>query len=100
MGVVKPHICLPIELDEKVRKYLSDNRLSYSQATSTLIEKGLNDRELREEIELLVKTVEKLNNKINYTRDLLEQLYTDLEIENSLKPKENKALQTFKKNCP
>ena len=54
--------------------------------------------ELGSLIDRNTKLVERLMFKVSYISDLLDQFYSDMEIENLLNPKNNKALQKFKTN--
>ena len=54
--------------------------------------------ELGSLIDRNTKLVERLMFKVSYISDLLDQFYSDMEIEKLLNPKNNKALQKFKTN--
>lgn len=94
--MVSPHISLTKELDDKIRTYCSDNDLKYSQGVRKLIEQGLNNIDTNKKLDLNNSLMEKIYSRQIYIRDLVEQLYTDLEIEQVLNPNHNKALQKFK----
>ena len=74
------------------------NGLNFSQSIRTLIEIGLNSSE--ENILLKQNSVllEKIFSRQLYLRDLIEQFYSDMEIEKLSNPRNNKALQKFKTN--
>ena len=91
-----PHISLSSEVDSKVRNYCKANGLNYSQGIRNLIELGLYNLEMNRQIELNSSLLSKLYSKSIYTVDLIEKLYSDLEITNNSNPKDNKVLQDFK----
>ena len=91
-----PHISLSNEIDSKVRNYCKANGLKYSQGIRNLIELGLYNLEMNRQIELNSSLLSKLYSKSIYTIDLIEKLYSDLEITNNSNPKDNKVLQEFK----
>ena len=91
-----PHISLSSEVDSKVRNYCKANGLNYSQGIRNLIELGLYNLETNRQIELNSSLLSKLYSKSIYTVDLIEKLYSDLEITNNSNPKDNKVLQEFK----
>ena len=93
---VSPHISVTKELDKKVRDYCNANDLNYSQAVRKLIEQGLNHIDTNKKIDLNNSLMERIYSRQIYIRDLLEQFYADMEIEKSLNPNNNKALQKFK----
>ena len=92
------HIYLDKESKDKVSQFACNNNLNFSKAVRYLITKGLSS--INEEL-LLSKQkdlLEKIYSKQVYLRDLLEQLYSDMEIDKLSNPKDNKALQKFKSN--
>ncbi len=94
--MISPHISLTDELDKRIRDYCSANDLKYSQAVRKLIEQGLNNIDTNKKIDLNNSLMEKIYSRQIYIKDLLEQFYTDMEIEKVLNPNNNKALQKFK----
>jgi hypothetical protein len=96
--MANPHISMKNDLDVKVRKYCDENDLKYSQGVRRLIEIGLENIDVTKKIDSYNSMLEKIFSRQIYIRDLIEQLYTDLEIDTSLNPKDNKSLQNFKNN--
>ena len=90
------HITVPIELEKEIRKYADKNNLFISQSIRKLIENGLDNIEMKKQLEIYNSLMNKIFSRQLYIRDLLEQFYTDMEIEKLLNPKNNKALQQFK----
>lgn len=95
--MIRKHITLKEELDERINKFCKDNSFIYSHAIRVLIENGLNNYDLMKKLDINNSLMEKIFSRQIYIRDLLEQLYTDMEIENHLNPNKNKALQQLKK---
>lgn len=94
--MVNPHISLTDEIDQKIRQYCKNNNLNYSQGIRYLIELGLDTKDTNKKIDLNNSLLENIFSKQIYIRDLLEQFYSDMEIETSTNPKNNRALQKFK----
>ena len=96
--MIYTHITLSEEIDSQVRDYCSSHNLKYSQAIRNLVELGLYNLELNKKNELNNALLSKIYSKSIYTIDLIEKLYSDLEISNNSNPKDNKVLQEFKIN--
>ena len=94
--MISPHISLTNELDKRIRDYCSANDLKYSQAVRKLLEQGLNNIDTNKKLDLNNSLLEKIYSRQIYIRDLLEQFYTDMEIDKVLNPNNNKALQKIK----
>lgn len=94
--MVSTHISLTDEIDQKVREYCKNDNLNYSQGIRKLIETGLNTKDTNKKLDLNNSLLENIFSKQIYIRDLVEQFYSDMEIEKSTNPKNNKALQKFK----
>ena len=92
------HFEVSSELDSKISKYINANGLSKSQGARNLLELGLYNIEMNKKLELNSELLSKLYSKSVYTIDLIEKLYSDLEITNNSNPKDNKVLQEFKIN--
>ena len=94
--MVKHHIGLTYEMEQLVRLYSLENKCNFSDAIRRLITIGLNrDKTITNQNELENK-MNILLSRQKYTSALLEQLYTDMEIENLLDPKNCIPLQKFK----
>src|SRR5574344_139330 len=93
-----PHISLSSDVDSKVRNYCKLNGYKYSEGIRNLIELGLYNLEMNKKLELNSELLSKTYSKSIYIIDLVEKLYSDLEITNNSNPKDNKALQEFKMN--
>lgn len=93
---VRIHITIPMDLDQRIREYSEKNSLFISESVRKLIECGLDNIDVYKQFEIHNSLMNKLFSRQLYIRDLLEQFYTDMEIEKLLNPKNNKALQQFK----
>jgi len=81
---------------EKIHEYMKLQNKNQNISVNELIEYGFkyinNDSEYKINNELLNKTL----SKIIYSNKLLEQLYSDLEIDNHTNPNNNGSLNKFK----
>jgi len=97
MKRIKPHISISEELDNKIKSYQNDNKIKYySDAVSEIILKGFELTNYSKQLDNILVLLERLNSKNGYIKNLLEQLYSNLEIETTTNPKNNKSLQNFK----
>lgn len=90
------HVKLSSELIYQVEEYMKKNDLNFSQAIRTILEVGLNNINLTKSLNLNNSLLDKIYSRQAYTVELIEQFYTDMEIEKVLNPNNNKALQKFK----
>lgn len=94
--MVRTHISIPNELDVRVKEYCTQNNLKYSKAVAELIVLGLNNLDINKILISNNKILNSISSKQIYIRDLIEQFYSDMEIEKVTKPNKNEALQSFK----
>ena len=92
------HVQITNELNARINQYYQSNGLTKSQGIRNLLELGLYNLELNKKNELNNALLSKIYSKSIYTIDLIEKLYSDLEISNNSNPKDNKVLQEFKIN--
>lgn len=90
------HFRIDDELLSKIEEYMKNNNCTKTKALISLLEVGLEKTNASLDIQELKKLYNKLNSRNNFNRILLEQLYSDLEIESLTDPKKNKALQELK----
>lgn len=90
------HFRIDDELLSKIEEYMKNNNCTKTKALISLLEVGLEKTNIALDIEEMKKLYNKLNSRNNFNRTLLEQLYSDLEIESLTDPKKNKALQELK----
>ena len=91
------HFKISNELFSMIEEYRIKNNYNKTQAYISLIEFGLNKTDEKIIFNNIVSSLDKLNSRNNYVRALLEQLYSDLEIENNTNPNKNTSLQEFKR---
>lgn len=91
------HFKISNELFSMIEEYRIKNNYNKTQAYISLIEFGLNKTDERIIFNNIISSLDKLNSRNNYVRALLEQLYSDLEIENNTNPNKNTSLQEFKR---
>ena len=92
----RTHISIPEEIDFKINNYANKVGLKYSQAVSKLVEIGLSNIELTESINSYVGILDRVFSKLCYNTALLEQFYSDLEIDTLTNPNNNLALKKFR----
>ena len=94
--MVMHHIGLTYDLEQSIKLYSIDNKISFSEAVRRLLSIGLN-RDLNiMNYDLLDKKINTIISKQKYIITLIEQFYADMEIEDLQDPKMNEALQKFK----
>ena len=91
------HFKISNELFSMIEEYRIKNNYNKTQAYISLIELGLTKTDEKIIINNIISSLDKLNSRNNYVRALLEQLYSDLEIENNTNPNKNTSLQEFKR---
>ena len=85
------------ELERRFEEYCKVNKINYTQGFRNLCEFGLYNLEMNRQMEINSNLLSKVYSKEIYIRDLLEQIYANLQTEENLNPNDNKALQDFKK---
>ena len=91
-----PHIYLTQDIKDRVKEYANNNGLNFSQSARKLIEIGFSTTEENQMLKQNTILLEKIFSRQLYLRDLIEQFYSDMEIEKLSNPRNNKALQKFK----
>ena len=91
------HFKISDDVFARIEKYRSNNNYNKTQAYISLFEFGLNKTDEKIIFNNIISSLDKLNSRNNYVRALLEQLYSDLEIENNTNPNKNTSLQEFKR---
>ena len=90
------HIKISSEIDNKLRNYCKINGYNLSQGINNLIEFGLKKIDYTKQLDSNTKYLSKIYSKNVYIIELIEKMYSDLEIDNNTNPKDNKSLQEFK----
>lgn len=93
--MIRTHITIPDEVDEIIRKYIETNHIKYSQGVVQLIMQAIDNIEIKKKLDLNNSLLDKIYSRSLYTKELIEQFYSDMEIEKLTNPKNNKALQKF-----
>lgn len=93
---MRTHITIDDNLELRVKDYCKINKINFSKGVSELIELGFNNINILESINNIINNLNKLNSKTGYTKDLIEQLYSDLEIETITNPKNKNFLHRDK----
>ena len=80
MANVRKHIIIPEELDSKVWKINGPSKKQYSKTVSFLLERGIDNLALNENISFNNSMLEKIYARDGYSIDLIEQLFLKLSI--------------------
>lgn len=97
--MIRKHFILEDDILKIIDKYrLKYGNISYSKTLSELVRIANDSLMIQEQIQLLKESIEKVLNYNYLELDLIKQLYSDLEIQNSTNPNKNKSLQNFFKN--
>ena len=94
--MVMHHIGLTYDLEQSIKLYSIDNKISFSEAVRRLLSVGLNKNLNIMNYDLVDKKINTIISKQKYIITLIEQFYADMEIEDLQDPKMNEALQKFK----
>ncbi len=84
MANVRKHIIIPEELDSKVWKINGPSKKQYSKTVSFLLERGIDNLALNENISFNNSMLEKIYARDGYCIDLIEQLYKELDMKAKL----------------
>ena len=90
MDNIRKHIIISDQLDKEIWKINGPNKKTYSRTVSFLIEKGLDNLALNENISFNNSMLEKIYARDGYSIDLIEQLFRELDMADKL--------ENFKKN--
>ena len=90
------HPYITKDITRKIEEYSKKTGLNFSQSARKLIEIGLSATEENQMLKRNNALLEKIFSRQLYLRDLIEQFYSDMEIEKLSNPRNNKALQKFK----
>lgn len=86
------------EVYEEIEKYSKSNNKKISDGLKDLILNGLNNESYVKEISKLSKQLFKNSNKLKFLVMLIEQVYSDLEIENPTDYRNNKILRKLERD--
>ncbi len=93
--MIKTKVSLTEEIDQKVNEYKLINDLNYSQAIRKLVELGVESLNNQSKIIDIYKEIKAINSKLIYLNALIEQFYSDMEVDGGTNPKTNQALKLF-----
>jgi len=96
MSRYRTHITFTDENARILNEYQIEHPKGVSSYVNYLMECGIKYLSKENNTEININLLNKILSKTIYTRDLLEQLYSDLEIDNHTNPNNNKSLNQFK----
>lgn len=95
--VVRRHIIIPEEVHIKILKHSEENNLNYSKSITELLNNGLEKTDLEKDIIFIKNKANFVASKIAYNQKILEQIFSDLNIELNTNPDTNIHLKKFGK---
>ena len=93
--MVKTRVSLTEDIDQKVTEYMLIHKIKYSQAIRTLVELGIESLKNSAEIIDLYNKIKEIFSQNLYIIALLEQFYSDMEVDGGTNPKDSEALKMF-----
>ena len=93
--MIRKHIYITTEMNNKIELYATKYQLTYSKAVMDIVEEGLNKTTIEGEIDNIKRSLRYLNSKASYIQKLLEQFYSDLGLELSTDPRTNEYIKKF-----
>lgn len=96
MNKRRPHISVALNIIDQMKEYSELKKISYSEAVSQLVSLSLNNTNLVKTIDKNNSLLDRIYSKSCYIVALLEQIYSDFELDKITNPKESKALNKFK----
>lgn len=95
-NTVDKHIKFPEDLYNEIDNYSRINGYDFSECVRKLIEIGLNKVTYGEIVESNNKILDRVYGRLSYCVDLMEQLYADMGIDDSVDTKKSNSLKAFK----
>ena len=96
MAKIKKHISISCDVDNIILNYSNRCNLTFSEAVSELVKNGLSNIELNRTINSYNGLLDRISSKLSYNTLLLEQFYSDMEIDELTNPNKSKGLEKFK----
>ena len=93
--MTKVCISLPDKLISKINEYKSDNDLNFSQATAELSKRGIESLKNNNEVIDFYSKIKDIHSSLIYLIALIEQFYSDMEIDGGTNPKKCDGLKMF-----
>lgn len=94
--MANPHIRMSDDLKKRIDEYCCVNNINKSEGMRRLIELGLFNNDLNNQVNMTNKLMYRIFLRQSYIKDFLEQFYCDMEIDELKKVTNNKALKEFK----
>ena len=92
---IDKHIYFSEEEVNRIKKYCSENHVTFSKAVCRLTDIALDNVEVMERLDKIQKDLSYSIMKQNFTFALLKQIYSDLDFENITDPKDSKSVIEF-----
>lgn len=93
---IKKHISISSDIDRIILDYSNRCNITFSEAISDLVKNGLSNIELNRTINSYNGVLDRISSKLSYNTLLLEQFYSDMEIDELSNPNKSKGLNKFK----
>lgn len=92
----RTHISIPEKTHSVINSFAINNGINFSQAITKLVDAGISNIELNKSMKSYVEVLDRIYSKLYFNTALLEQLYSDLEIDTLSNPNKNPALEKFR----
>ena len=90
------NITLTDEVESYVKQYMSDNNIGLSDTINVLVFRGMQNIIESKEVTSISNGMEKILSKLYYLKVLMEQLYSDFNIDEPSNPRESIGLKMLK----
>ncbi len=93
--MTKKSISLPNDVVEKINDYLIKKNMKFSPALADLVRLGSDTYKYNNTSVDILKKLDELDLQIRYLKKMLEQFYSDMEVDGGTDPKKCEALKLF-----
>ena len=90
------NITLTDEVESYVKQYMRDNNIGLSDTINVLVFRGIQNIIESKEVTSISNGMEKISSKLYYLKVLMEQLYSDFNIDEPSNPRESIGLKILK----
>lgn len=96
-NTIRKNVYIDNEVNLEVLKFSSEKELNYSRSVNLLLDIGLRQTDLDKDIAYIKSKTSFIASKVVYNQKLLEQIFSDLNIELNTNPDINMHLKEFGK---
>ena len=96
-NTIRKNVYINKEINLEVLKFSSEKELNYSRSVNILLDIGLRQTDLEKDIAYIKSKTNYIASKVGYNQKILEQIFSDLDIELNTNPDTNEHLKKFSK---